>query len=98
MLKKNTKPILADKIIYYEDPAFEGRISLPPPPVPVLSIVRTTHRDRVLLPEELATTEAEDIVNSREILAAISEAIGFDFAAFDASVVEDDENTLAVAA
>jgi type IV secretion system protein VirD4 len=99
VLKKNAKPILADKIIYYEDPAFEGRISLPPPPVPVLSIVRTTHRDRALLPEELATTEAEDIVNSREILSAISEAIGFDFAAFEAGVVEDDdENTLAIAA
>jgi len=98
VLKKNTKPILADKIIYYEDPAFDGRISLPPPPVPVLSIVRTMHRDRALLPEELATTDAEDIVNSREILGAISEAIGFDFAAFEAGVVEDDENNLAIAA
>lgn len=98
VLKKNTKPILADKIIYHEDPAFEGRIGLPPPPVPVLSIVRATHRDRALLPEEVATVEADDIVNSREILAAIGEAIGFDFAAFDATVVEDEENTLASAA
>lgn len=95
VLKKNTKPILADKIIYHSDPAFEGRIGLPTPPVPTLSIVRTTHRDRALLPEEVATTDVDDIVNSREILEAIGEAIGFDFAAFEATASE--ENSLAAA-
>lgn len=97
VLKKNTKPILADKIIYYSDPAFKDRINLPTPPVPKLSIVKATHKDRALLPDELATTDADDIVNSQEILDAIGAAIGFDFAAFEAKH-EVEENTMAQAA
>lgn len=101
VMKKNTKPILADKVIYYNDPAFADRMNLPTPKVPVLSIVKTVHRDRALLPDELATTDADDIVNSKEILDAIAAAIGFDFAAFDAIVEQaahDEENTMARAA
>lgn len=98
VFKKNTKPILADKVIYYKDPAFADRMNLPPPEVPVLSIVKTVHRDRALLPDELATTDADDIVNSKEILDAIGAAIGFDFAAFEAKAAQDEENTMAQAA
>lgn len=104
VLKKNTKPILADKIIYWKDPVFADRISLPVPHVPTLQIIKTKHRDRPLTPEELATTAAEDIVNSQEILDAIGAAIGFDFAAFEAAataqadVETNDANTMAQAA
>jgi type IV secretion system protein VirD4 len=97
VLKKNTKPILADKIIYYNDPAFAGRINLPTPSVPVLTIVKSVHRDRAMLPDELATTDADDIVNSQEILDVIGAAIGFDFSAF-ATKVSDEENSVAQAA
>jgi len=88
ILKKNTKPILADKVIYYNDQSFEGRINLPTPQVPKLSVVRTVHKDRLMLPEELATTDVDDIINGKEILDAIGVAIGFDFAAFAAKAAK----------
>jgi type IV secretion system protein VirD4 len=97
VLKKNTKPILADKIIYHSDPAFKDRIALPTPPVPVLTIVKSVHRDRAMLPDELATTDVDDIVNSQEILDAIGAAIGFDFAAFEAKIAKE-ANSVAQAA
>lgn len=82
---ENCKPILADKIIYWNDPAFEGRVGLPPPAVPRLEIVRATYRERPLTINEAATVEVADIVNRAEILKTISEGIGFDFSAFDLS-------------
>lgn len=80
---ENCKPILADKIIYWNDPAFEGKVGLPTPPVPPLVITRAEHRARSLTVSETATVEVEDIVNQAEILKAISDVIGFDIAKFD---------------
>jgi type IV secretion system protein VirD4 len=82
---ENCKPILAEKIIYWNDPTFEGRIGLPTPAVPRLKIVRAEYRVRPLTVSEAATVEVDDIVNQAEILKAISDAIGFDFSAFEIS-------------
>jgi type IV secretion system protein VirD4 len=80
--KKNCKPILADKIIYWSDPVFAGRVSLPTPPVPRLTIVRAVHADRLVRADEVADLDADDITNTAEILKAIGDAIGFDFSPF----------------
>ena len=82
---ENCKPILADKIIYWSDPAFEGKIGMPTPDVPRLEIVRAEHRARSITVSEAATVEVDDIVNQAEILKAISDAIGFDFSEFELS-------------
>lgn len=82
---ENCKPIFADKIIYWKDPAFEGRIGLPPPVVPRLEIARAGYRVRPLAAHEALTVEIDDIVNQTEILKTIGDAIGFDFSAFEVS-------------
>jgi type IV secretion system protein VirD4 len=79
---ENCKPIFADKIIYWKDPAFKDRINLPPPVVPVLEIVRSTHRTRPMLASEVAETDPDDVVNKAQILKAIGDAIDFDFESF----------------
>lgn len=79
---ENCKPIFADKIIYYEDPAFKDRLGFPPPQVPALEVARATHRTRAILPSEVEQTDPDDIINKAQILQAIGEAIGFDFASF----------------
>jgi type IV secretion system protein VirD4 len=44
VIYENTKPILCEKIRYYDDPTFKERL-LPPPPIPVLDL--DTHKARV---------------------------------------------------
>ncbi len=95
---ENCKPILADKIIYWNDPAFEGKVGLPTPPVPRLEIVRAQHRARSITVSEAATVEVDDIVNQAEILKAISDAIGFDFSEFELSEAPEAEVDMAIAA
>lgn len=95
---ENCKPILADKIIYWNDPAFEGKVGLPTPPVPRLEIVRAEYRARSLTVSEAATVEVDDIVNQAEILKAISDAIGFDFSEFELSEAPEAEVDMAIAA
>lgn len=95
---ENCKPILADKIIYWKDPAFEGKVGLPTPAVPRLEIVRAEYRARSLTVSEAATVEVDDIVNQAEILRAISDAIGFDFSKFDLSEAPEAEVGMAMAA
>lgn len=77
---ENCKPIFADKIIYWRDPAFADRINIPAPVVPVLEIVMAKHRTRPILAEEVASIDLVDIVNKDKILKAIGDAIGVDFA------------------
>lgn len=79
---ENCKPIFADKIIYWKDPAFADRVGIPAPVVPALDIVMAKHRTRPILAEEVATTDPNDIINKDKILKAIGDAIGFDFASF----------------
>lgn len=76
------KPIFADKVISYEDEAFADRLSLTPPPVPALVIVRATHRTRTLSLVESETVDADEIVNQAEFLRVIGEGIGFDMSEF----------------
>lgn len=62
---ENCKPILADKIRYYSDPALASRLT-PPPVIPQLDLalhrarveqrVRTAQDDEVVLPEQVAQT------------------------------------------
>jgi type IV secretion system protein VirD4 len=79
---ENCKPIFADKIMYFKDPEFKDRAGLPPPEVPRLQIAVVQHRTRPLTQDEVATVAADDILNKAEILKAIGEAIGFDFASY----------------
>lgn len=85
---ENCRPIIADKIIYWSDPAFEGRIGLKPPEVPLLDISRSDTVTRALLVSEYATIKIDDIANQKEILSAIGDAIGFDFSAFTTTAAE----------
>lgn len=91
---ESCKPIFADKIIYWKDPAFADRINIPAPVVPALEIVMAKHRTRAMLAEEVATIDPNDIINKDKILKAIGDAIGFDFASF---VVPVDAEAPAVA-
>lgn len=79
---ENCKPIFADKIIYYEDPAFSDRLGIQPPEVPALEIVHAHHRTRAILPSEVEQTDPDNIINRSQILQAIGAAIGFDFTSF----------------
>jgi type IV secretion system protein VirD4 len=76
---ENCKPVFSDKIIYWRDPAFEGRISLPTPSVPRLQGEETSVTTRPMRDDELGDIAAADIVNRAEILRAIGDAIGFNF-------------------
>lgn len=87
---ENCKPILADKIIYWNDPAFEGRIGLPPPVVPRLEVVRVGYRLRALTPNESMSVDLNDITNTDEILKAIGESIGFDFSMMEPPAADID--------
>jgi type IV secretion system protein VirD4 len=84
------KPIFADKVISYEDDAFADRLNLTPPVVPNLTIVRAQHRTRALTVNELETLDVDDIVNKAEILKAVCDAIGMDFAGFATSDMDQD--------
>lgn len=83
---KANKPILAEKIIYYEDPMFEGRIGLTPPEVPELDIIgmlevmRGVTSKPILTKDDLKSTTGAELVKSQSkaTLEAISNIIGFD--------------------
>lgn len=79
---KGCKPIFADKIMYFDDEALKDRAGLRPPPVPRMEIVRLQHPTRPLKESEVATVGPDDILNKAQILAAIGQAIGFDFTTF----------------
>jgi type IV secretion system protein VirD4 len=89
---ENCKPIFADKIMWFNDPALKERVGLPPPEVPLLEIVRALHRTRPLNADEVATVDVDDITNKAQILKAIGDAIGFDFSAFVPATPADDVN------
>jgi len=76
---ENCRPIFADKICYWNDPAFEGRFNLPTPPVPALDISTTAIDDLKSLSDAFTDLHVDDIANQREILEAIGKSIGFDF-------------------
>jgi type IV secretion system protein VirD4 len=95
---ENCKPIFADKIMWFNDPAFKERVGLPPPEVPCLEIVRATHRTRPLNADEVAAVDVDDIMNKAQILKAIGDAIGFDFSAFVPATPADDDVNLPKAA
>lgn len=88
---ENCKPIFADKIIYWDDPAFKDRLGIKAPAVPALEISRTLHRTRAIRAEEVENTDADDILNKAAILQAIGDAIGFDFASFVPDETPEDE-------
>lgn len=94
---ENCKPIFADKIIYWKDPAFKDRVNIPPPEVPVLEIVRAAHRTRSMLASEVEQTDPDDIVNKAQILKAIGDAIGFDFASFVLPIEASDQDLVKAA-
>ncbi len=77
---ENCRPIFAEKIIYWSDPAFEGRFGLPPPHVPTLAISRMNVRTREIKPGD-GDVNINDIVNREEIISAMSELLGIDLAA-----------------
>jgi len=84
------KPIFADKVISYEDDAFTDRLNLTPPVVPNLMIVRAQHRTRALNIDEVETLDLNDIINTAEILKAVSDAIGMDFTGFATSDMDQE--------
>lgn len=49
------KPIMCDKIKYYLDPAFEGRVGLPTPRVPPMDVKGMLNTMRGITPEDLKT-------------------------------------------
>jgi type IV secretion system protein VirD4 len=86
---ENCKPILAEKIRYYEDEVFKDRANMPCPPVPKLDMnhVINSASGRVLKPMDASAVAAagvDQIANKAEILASVSDMLGFDLAALAA--------------
>lgn len=78
---ENIKPILAEKVRWYEDEVFKDRANRELPDVPVLDIlpmlsqpIVETMRDATA--EDMAKLAANDILNKDEILKAVGVAIG----------------------
>jgi len=96
---ENHRPILADKIRYYDEPVFAGRL-LPPPLAPqldlALHIARTENRVRELKPGEHVTPDqiAHDFSGLMPVTAESSddELLGFVGAILD--VIEADHERL----
>lgn len=79
----NIKPIMAKKIVYYEDDVFKNRINLPIPHIPKLDIeasynlinqIKVTVVETV---EEAIAIDIAKISNKDEMLASIEDFIGF---------------------
>lgn len=64
IMMENCKPILCEKIIYYQDKTFMGRV-LPPPPIPTQDIA--LHRARIERRKRLA--QPEDFTNGLNLEA-----------------------------
>lgn len=62
----SSRPILAQKIIYYEDEVFKPRVSLALPEIPELfvNLSRSSKPPEAIPPEELATTDLGDTSNA----------------------------------
>jgi len=83
VIMENVKPIFAEKIRYYEDEIFKDRANLPCPPVPKLDMDFVANaieggRRQAMTLEEVQAAAASDIVNDDEIMASITEILGFD--------------------
>ena len=71
--KTSSRPIYAQKIIYYEDAYFEGKYGLPVPNTPALSInVRNLSKVAIpvaekITPDALAYTDLEDTCNPQDL-------------------------------
>ena len=65
----SSRPILAQKIIYYEDEVFKPRVSLTLPEIPELwvNISKSSVQPEVIPPEELAGTNLADTSNASEL-------------------------------
>jgi type IV secretion system protein VirD4 len=74
---ENTKPILANKIKWYEDELLSVRANFPMPEVPKL-IIQTSQSLRSVTLSEANTISIDQIANRAEILEAANQLIGFE--------------------
>lgn len=92
------KPIMCDKIKYYLDPAFEGRVGLPTPEVPPMDVRAMLDTMRGITPENLKTfKQLEDKTGAdliKEQPKSVHKAIN-DFFGFDCDFIGDVDNYLA---
>ncbi len=97
---ENAKPILATKIKYYTDEILKDRANITPYPfVPKLDMDFVTNAIEgnyisSMTLEEVEAADIEDIINSKEIMASITDILGYDITDL---VGEYDEDEIAAA-
>lgn len=92
---ENVKPILADKIRYYEDPVLAERANIEPPRVPDLKVADYTGSKRQTMSfDEVVNGNVGDIANQQEFLEQVSGLIGVDIFAITNAVSEFSEEEM----
>lgn len=83
LLMANTKPIFADKIIYWKDEVFKKRIKMEKPKIPKINVeeaynlINNITVNKIETVEEAKKTDISKIHNKDEMLKSIEEFIGF---------------------
>lgn len=87
---ENVKPILADKIRYFEDPVLADRANIDAPIVPLLDLAKFTCGPlEKMTANEIENGNSKDIINSQDFRDQISDLIGFDLAILSNSPDEE---------
>lgn len=79
LIVEDVRPAIVDKIIYWKDPFFNGKVGLPTPPVPELDISKALNIANGLKAVSAAAIEEQHITdfhNEIELLNAAKEIIG----------------------
>lgn len=83
VLMADTRPIFAKKIVYWNDPIFKDRISLPKPVIPVIDVeasynlINNITISPVVDVEQANAVSMQSICNVDEVISSIESFIGF---------------------
>lgn len=92
------KPIMCDKIKYYLDPVFEGRVGLPTPEVPPMDVRGMLNTMRGITPEKLNTFKQLEDKSGADLIKEQPKSTHIainNFFGFDTDFIGDVDNYLA---